>query len=141
MTEALRQLIELLDLQAIEVNIFRGKNLDEHAPSASSVARWPRSPSSPRAGPSSTVACTLCTRTSSGRAIPPHPSSTRSTDLRWSPRLRPGGVVAIQHGRAIFNLQCSFHIDEGPGLTHQAEMPEVPAPGELQPSRAPQAPP
>ena len=29
MTEALRQLIDLLDLEAIEVNIFRGKNLDE----------------------------------------------------------------------------------------------------------------
>jgi len=40
-------------------------------------------------------------------------------------------VVAIQHGRAIFNLQCSFHIDEGSGLVHQAEMPEVPPPDSL----------
>ena len=29
MTEALNELIELLDLEAIEVNIFRGKNFDE----------------------------------------------------------------------------------------------------------------
>jgi acyl-CoA thioesterase-2 len=40
-------------------------------------------------------------------------------------------VVAIQHGRAIFNLQCSFHIDEGPGPTHQAEMPRVPRADDL----------
>ena len=29
MTEALSDLVQLLDLEAIEVNIFRGKNLDE----------------------------------------------------------------------------------------------------------------
>jgi acyl-CoA thioesterase-2 len=40
-------------------------------------------------------------------------------------------VVAIQHGRAIFNLQCSFHIDEGPGLVHQTEMPQVPRANDL----------
>jgi acyl-CoA thioesterase-2 len=32
-------------------------------------------------------------------------------------------VVAIQHGRAIFNLQASFHDDE-PGPDHQLPMPE-----------------
>jgi hypothetical protein len=36
-------------------------------------------------------------------------------------------VVAIQHGRAIFNLQASFH-DAEPGLEYQMEMPaDVPA--------------
>jgi acyl-CoA thioesterase-2 len=39
-------------------------------------------------------------------------------------------VVAIQHGRAIFNLSASFHVDE-PGLTHQIPMPDVPAPETL----------
>ena len=39
-------------------------------------------------------------------------------------------VVAIQHGRAIFNLSASFHVDE-PGLFHQIPMPEVPEPEEL----------
>ena len=39
-------------------------------------------------------------------------------------------VVAIQHGRAIFNLSASFHVDE-PGLTHQFPMPEVPDPETL----------
>ena len=43
-------------------------------------------------------------------------------------------VVAIQHGQAIFTLMVSFHNDEE-GLTHQAPMPQVPAPEEL-PSEA-----
>ena len=39
-------------------------------------------------------------------------------------------VVAVQHGRAIFHLSASFHVDE-PGLTHQFPMPEVPDPDQL----------
>jgi acyl-CoA thioesterase II len=39
-------------------------------------------------------------------------------------------VVAIQHGRAIFNMQASFQIVET-GPDHQAPMPDVPAPGDL----------
>ena len=40
-------------------------------------------------------------------------------------------VVAIQHGRAIFNLQASFH-DQEPGLDHQNAAPlDVPKPETL----------
>jgi acyl-CoA thioesterase-2 len=39
-------------------------------------------------------------------------------------------VVAIQHGRAIFHLSASFQPDE-PGPDHQMPMPEVPAPESL----------
>lgn len=39
-------------------------------------------------------------------------------------------VVAIQHGKAIFSLSASFHVDE-PGLEHQAIMPDVPLPEDL----------
>src|SRR5439155_8968411 len=39
-------------------------------------------------------------------------------------------VVAIQHGRAIFNLAASFHASEE-GLDHQVPMPEVPDPDSL----------
>src|SRR5207249_8706918 len=39
-------------------------------------------------------------------------------------------VVAIQHGKAIFNLQASFHkVEEG--YEHQAPMPEAPDPETL----------
>ena len=52
-------------------------------------------------------------------------------------RSRDGGsfsvrrVVAIQHGRPIFNLAASFQVPED-GLEHQAEMPEVEGPDGLQ---------
>lgn len=39
-------------------------------------------------------------------------------------------VVAIQKGRAIFNMSASFQIDE-PGFDHQDRPPEVPGPEEL----------
>jgi acyl-CoA thioesterase-2 len=40
-------------------------------------------------------------------------------------------VVAIQHGRAIFNMQASFHVEE-PGPDHQIAMPAgMPSPESL----------
>lgn len=39
-------------------------------------------------------------------------------------------VVAIQNGRPIFSLSCSFQIQE-PGYDHQISMPEVPGPDGL----------
>ena len=36
-------------------------------------------------------------------------------------------VVAVQHGRAIFNLQASFHVAED-GAAHADPMPDVPGP-------------
>jgi acyl-CoA thioesterase II len=51
-------------------------------------------------------------------------------------RVRDGGsfttrrVVAIQHGRTIFDLAASFQVPEE-GLEHQSEMPDVPAPEQL----------
>ncbi len=43
-------------------------------------------------------------------------------------------VVAIQHGRAIFSMSISFQVIEE-GLSHQAQMPEVPMPEELRDER------
>ena len=54
-------------------------------------------------------------------------------------RARDGGsfsmrrVVAIQHGRPILNLSASFHAPEE-GLEHQAKMPDVPGPEGLKDS-------
>ena len=41
-------------------------------------------------------------------------------------------VVAIQHGEPIFNLAASFQREE-PGVEHQLTMPEVPKPEDLEP--------
>lgn len=40
-------------------------------------------------------------------------------------------VIAIQDGRPILNLACSFHFPEK-GLTHQDKMPDVPGPDDLE---------
>jgi len=53
-------------------------------------------------------------------------------------RLRDGGsfstrrVTAIQHGKAIFTMSSSFHRPEE-GIEHQATMPDVPPPESLRP--------
>ena len=39
-------------------------------------------------------------------------------------------VVAVKRGQAIFTMSISFQIDEG-GLSHQFDMPKVPAPDSL----------
>ena len=39
-------------------------------------------------------------------------------------------VVAIQHGQPIFNFAASFQVSE-PGVEHQMPMPDVPTPDEL----------
>jgi acyl-CoA thioesterase-2 len=41
-------------------------------------------------------------------------------------------VVAIQHGRPILNLAAGFQVPEE-GLSHQAQMPQVPPPENLEP--------
>lgn len=43
-------------------------------------------------------------------------------------------VVAIQHGKTILNGAMSFQVEEK-GVEHQASMPEVPAPEDIQPSQ------
>ena len=43
-------------------------------------------------------------------------------------------MVAIQHGRAIYNMQASFHSDEV-SIEHQIEMPKVPPPESIRPLR------
>ncbi len=44
-------------------------------------------------------------------------------------------VTAIQHGKQIFNMACSFQKEES-GLDHQADMPDVPEPEALQDLRS-----
>ena len=41
-------------------------------------------------------------------------------------------VVATQHGRPILNMAASFQVPEE-GLSHQSDMPQVPAPEDLEP--------
>jgi acyl-CoA thioesterase II len=130
MTAALDDLVRLLDLEAIEVNIFRGLSPAE-------------SPQRVFGGQVAGQALVAAARTVSAER-PVHslhayflrPGDAAVPILYEVDRIRDGRsfttrrVVAIQHGRAIFNLQASFHVHED-GLDHQAPMPDVPRPETL----------
>jgi acyl-CoA thioesterase II len=126
---ALDELIQLLDLENIEVNIFRGTSPDENRQRVFG-------------GQVAGQALVAAQRTidDSDRSVHSlHAYFLRPGDptvpiLYEVDRIRDGRsfttrrVVAIQHGRAIFNLQASFHIHE-PGPDHQVAMPpDVPEP-------------
>jgi acyl-CoA thioesterase II len=130
MATPLDGLIELLDLEPIEVNIFRGNSPDEERQ---------RVFGGQVAGQALVAA---------GRTVEPdrrvhslhayflRPGDPNVPILYEVDRIRDGKsfttrrVVAIQHGRAIFNLSSSFQVEE-PGLEHQLPMPEVPPPDSL----------
>lgn len=129
MSDDLDALVDLLDLEPIEVNIFRGlsPNEDRQRVFGGQVAAQ---------------ALMAAGRTvATGRPHSLHAYFLRPGDptvpiLYEVDRIRDGRsfttrrVVAIQHGRAIFNLSASFHVDES-GLAHQLPMPDVPGPDEL----------
>lgn len=124
---ALDELVDLLDLENIEVNIFRGVSPDENRQRVFG-------------GQVAGQALVAATRTVEvGRHVHSlHAYFLRPGDptvpiLYEVDRIRDGKsfstrrVVAIQHGRAIFNLQASFHIPED-GPDYQPPMPlDVPS--------------
>ena len=126
---AIAALLDLLDLEPLELNLFRGR---------SPQVGWQRVFGGQVIGQALVAAC----RTVEGR--PPHsmhayfllPGDPKVPILYDVDRIRDGRsfttrrVVAIQHGQAIFSMSVSFHVDE-PGLTHQAPMPQVPPPEQL----------
>lgn len=129
MTYALEHLTALLDLEQIETDIYRGTSPDDNRQRVFG-------------GQVAGQALVAAGRTvAKGLAHSLHAYFLRPGDpavpiLYQVDRIRDGRsfttrrVVAVQHGKAIFNLSASFHIDE-PGLEHQVGMPEVPAPESL----------
>jgi acyl-CoA thioesterase II len=136
MPSAIEELLEILDLETLEVNLFRGR---------SPQARWQRVYGGQVIGQALVAAC----RTVDDVAVRPPHSLHAYFLLGGDPkvpiiydvdRIRDGRsfttrrVVAIQHGHAIFTMAVSFHLAEE-GLSHQLKMPDVPAPEAL-PSEA-----
>jgi acyl-CoA thioesterase-2 len=127
MGKALDRLIDLLDLEQIEVNIFRGRSPEE---------RVQRVFGGQVAGQALVAA---------GRTVP----SDRPVHSLHAYFIRPGDpavpivylvdrvrdgrsfttrrVSAVQHGETIFTLSASFHHPE-PGPEHADPMPDVPPP-------------
>jgi acyl-CoA thioesterase-2 len=120
---ALDSLVELLDLEPIEVNIFRGVSPDESRQRVfgGQVAGQALVAAARTIGEPSRMVHSL-------HAYFLRPGDPNVPILYEVDRIRDGRsfstrrVVAIQHGRAIFNLQASFHDDE-PGPDHQVTMP------------------
>ncbi len=119
-----------LDLEELEVNIFRGTSPPEDRLRVFG-------------GQVAAQALVAATRTvpEGRRPHSLHSYFLRSGDvnapiLYTVDRIRDGRsfttrrVVAIQHGKAIFNMAASFQVNE-PGLEHSLEMPEVPDPETL----------
>jgi len=126
MSEALEFLVQLLDLESIEVNVYRGVHPKEERQRTFG-------------GQVAAQSLMAAGRTvSQGRVHSLHSYFLRPGDpttpiLYEVDRIRDGKsfttrrVVAIQHGRAIYNMQASFHSDEV-SISHQVSMPEVPGP-------------
>ncbi|MFJ3928680.1 MULTISPECIES: acyl-CoA thioesterase II [unclassified Streptomyces] len=130
MTRALDELLDLLDLEQIEQNIFRGRS---------------RSAVVPRVFGGQVAAQALV---AAGRTVPDDRTahSLHSYFLRMGDpgapivysvdRIRDGRsfttrrVVAVQHGQPIFHLSASFQTHEE-GLEHQAAVPDAPDPESL----------
>ena len=123
-------LLALLDLEPLEVNIYRGQNRDIGTGRVFG-------------GQVFAQALVAARRTVEGarEAHSVHgyfilPGDLKAPIVYFVDRLRDGSsfttrrVTGIQHGQAIFNLSASFHIDEQ-GIEHQEPMPAVPAPDKL----------
>ena len=128
MQPAVDALVALLDLEPIEVNIFRGTSPDVDAQRVfgGQVAGQALVAAARTVEPDRMV--------HSLHAYFLRPGDPTVPILYDVDRIRDGRsfttrrVVAIQHGRAIFNLQASFHVHEE-GFDHQEPMPtDVPDP-------------
>ena len=131
MSKALDAVVELLDLERIEADIFRGQ---------SPVAERRQRVFGGQVAGQALVAA--------GRTVPAdrpvhslHAYFIRGGDptvplVYLVDRVRDGKsfttrrVSAVQHGRPIFTLSASFHRAE-PGFSHSIAMPEAPAPESL----------
>ncbi len=130
MNPLLSDLLELLELERLEDNLFRGSSRDIGTRQVFG-------------GQVLGQALTAASRTVEDRVVHSlHAYFLRAGDIEAPivydvDRARDGRsftnrrVVAIQHGRPILNMAASFQVPES-GLEHQDEMPEVPRPGDLE---------
>src|ERR1700726_3346658 len=126
MNAGVRELLDILDLEPLEVNLFRGR---------SPQSRWQRVFGGQVIGQALVAAC----RTVEDVAVrPPHslhayfllggdpkvPIIYEVDRIRDGRSFTPRRVVAIQHGHPIYSMSVSFHLHEE-GLTHQLPMPDM----------------
>jgi len=131
MSKAMRDLLDILDLETLELNLFRGR---------SPQVGWQRVFGGQVIGQALVAAQRTVAEDRHAHSLHGYfmrPGDPQVPIIYEVDRIRDGGsfttrrVVAIQHGFAIFSLEASFQKDE-PGLEHQAAMPlNVPPPEDL----------
>ena len=130
MPRSAAELIELLDLETIDVNLFRGTQPDT---SMQRVFGGQVAAQSLVAG-ARTVEPPLSVHSLHSYFL--RPGDTAVPIVYDVERMRDGRsfstrrVVARQHGRPIYFMTLSFHVPEV-GHEHQDEMPDVPGPEDL----------
>ena len=131
MQKSLERLIALLDLEEIDVNHFRGSSPNEG---------WQRVYGGQVIGQALVAASRTVTSERHAHSLHGYflrPGDTSVPILYVVDRIRDGKsfttrrVVAVQHGKAIFNMAISFQNEEE-GLSHQFDMPDVPQPDDLE---------
>ena len=130
MGRALDDLIDLLELEQLEVNLFRGVSPDEDRQrvfggqvAGQALVAAGRTVDRPARALAARV-LPAARRPDASR------SSTTSTASATATASPPAGSSRSSTARAIFNLSASFHIDEA-GPEHQYPMPDVPDPETL----------
>jgi acyl-CoA thioesterase-2 len=129
------ELIELLQPEQLEDNLFRGQSRDIGTRFVFGGQVLGQA-----------LAAAQCTVDSARQAHSLHAYFLRAGDIEAPivysvERARDGGsfssrrVVAIQHGQPILTGSVSFQTPEA-GVEHQTSMPEVPAPEDLEPMAA-----
>jgi acyl-CoA thioesterase-2 len=133
-TETINELIHLLDLEEIEKNHYRATSPDEG---------WQRVYGGQVIGQALVAASRTVSEDRRAHSLHGYflrPGDTSIPILYTVDRIRDGRsfttrrVVAVQHGRAIFNMSISFQLEED-GFDHQLPMPEAPGPTQLRDER------
>ena len=128
--QPLNQIIKTLDLEEIELNHYLATSPNEG---------WQRVYGGQVIGQALVAASRTVSPNRSAHSL--HGYFLRAGDttipiLYKVDRIRDGKsfttrrVVAVQRGQAIFTMSISFQVEEG-GLSHQFDMPKVPAPDSL----------
>lgn len=130
MSATLDALLDLLDLEPIENNIYRGRSHDI----GSGRVYGGQVLAQALVAAARTVDDERTVHSLHGYFI--LPGDVDAPIVYFVDRLRDGRsfttrqITAIQHGRAIFSMAASFQVREG-GVAHQLPMPEVPPPEDL----------
>jgi acyl-CoA thioesterase-2 len=128
-SRALDELIALLRLEQLEVNLFRGLSPDENRQRV--FGGQVAGQALVAAGRTVDQGCVHSLHSYFLRPGDPQVPIVYDVDrIRDGHSFTTRRVVAIQHGRAIFNLAASFQVEED-GPEHQDPMPDAPDPETL----------